>query len=81
MAMGIPVICNVGVGDTDTIVTENKSGVLVKSFEQNAYKKAIADLKASSFDPGEIRAGAARVFSLSTGVESYAGVYQKIFSK
>lgn len=80
MAMGIPAICNVGVGDTDTIITENKSGVLVQSFDQGAYKKSIADLKTEVFDATEIRAGAERVFSLRAGVDSYAGVYRKIFS-
>lgn len=80
MAMGIPAICNAGVGDTDTIITENKSGVLVHHFDAASYRAAIEELKGTLFDKNGIRNGAEHVFSLKTGINSYCEVYHRIFS-
>ncbi len=80
MSMGIPVVCNAGVGDSDTIIQENKSGVLVRRFEQADYERAAQELLQNAFSVTEIRRGAERVFSLSSGVDSYLSVYSRLFS-
>jgi glycosyltransferase involved in cell wall biosynthesis len=41
MAMGIPVFCNTKVGDTASIVTKYKSGIVLSEFTPQAYNKAI----------------------------------------
>jgi glycosyltransferase involved in cell wall biosynthesis len=79
MAMGIPVICNTGVGDTDKIITDYSSGILVNEFSGAAYLKAIENME-REFDKSLIIRGASEYFSLETGVEKYAAVYNAVLS-
>lgn len=79
MAMGIPVICNAGVGDTDMVVERYGSGVLIKEMKPDLYEKAIDILVKTSFDANHIRSGALDFFSLEEGVARYAKVYREIF--
>lgn len=81
MAMGIPIICNTGVGDTDTIVNKYNSGALVESFDDSAYQKAIQDFDAKTFDEAALRKGAIDYFDLKKGITSYEEVYEKIIFK
>lgn len=78
MAMGIPLICNSNVGDTDEIVRKYESGVVVDDFSNEAYASAIAQLK--SFDATKITAGAQAYFSLEEGVKRYNDVYTDILA-
>lgn len=80
MAMGKPVVCNAGVGDTDYVVNQYGSGILVKRFSDKDYQEAINQLNEIRFDPAAIQAGAADFFSLEEGVQCYADVYKKILS-
>jgi len=79
MALGIPIICNDGVGDTSSIVKKYESGIVIDAFNINNYEKAIEDLVSMKFEKAKIRAGAMDYFSLEKGVEKYANVYSKIF--
>lgn len=76
MAMGVPVVCNAGVGDTDAIVQKYNSGFVLNQFENNAYNSI--DLYAKAFDKSSISKGATDYFSLESGVRKYAEVYKKI---
>lgn len=78
MAMGIPLICNSNVGDTDEIVRKFESGVVVDDFSNEAYTSAIAQL--NSFDATKITAGALAYFSLDEGVKRYNDVYTEILA-
>lgn len=44
MALGIPLICNAGVGDTDWIVEKYQSGLLVHTLDSAGYHEAIGQL-------------------------------------
>jgi glycosyltransferase involved in cell wall biosynthesis len=79
MAMGKPVVCNTNVGDTDKIITDYKSGILVKEFTKNAYLKAIDEMK-RPFSENEIISGALDYFSLESGIKKYAAVYEKVLA-
>ena len=76
MAMGVPLICNSNVGDTDEIVKKYHSGVVVEDFSENAYLKAIDQL--GVFDSEAIIEGAHAYFSLSEGVKNYQYVYSSV---
>ena len=78
MAMGIPVICNDNVGDTSYVVEHYHSGVVFKEFKPEAFRKALAAIRNTSFSPEEIRKGAMDFYALEKGVESYKQVYEKI---
>jgi glycosyltransferase involved in cell wall biosynthesis len=79
MAMGVPIICNAGVGDSDKLVTEYDSGILVDALSFEGYTKAIFKLK--KWDKSEIRKGAEEYFSLTGGVDSYYNTYLELWKK
>ena len=79
MAMGVPVICNTNVGDTDKIVKDYNSGILINDFSASSYQQAIDKMK-SNFNTQEIIDGAKDYFSLENGVEKYAQVYEIVLS-
>jgi len=78
LAMGIPVVCNAGVGDTAAVVRDNGCGVVVDGFTDADYQRAAETMRTTLFDPVKIRATALRLFSLDLGVERYAAVYERL---
>ena len=76
MAMGIPLICNSGVGDTEEIVRKYNSGSIVTDFNEEAYLSSISEI--NNFDVQSISAGAASYFSLDEGVKQYLRVYKML---
>ena len=67
MAMGIPVVCNAGIGDTDKIVQDYASGILVTEMNQQGYSRAVVQLTQTAFNAKSIRDGALDYFSLEKG--------------
>jgi glycosyltransferase involved in cell wall biosynthesis len=76
MAMGVPVICNGGVGDTERVVREYHSGMVIEEFNNKSYQ--FADLSFSDFDRTRAMKGAAEFYGLNEGVDRYFSVYQKL---
>lgn len=72
MAMGIPVICNAGVGDTDATVQNFNSGIVIPKLEKKSYA---INLTEQTFDKTQIRNGAISFFELKKGVDSYFHAY------
>ncbi len=81
MGMGIPHICNGGVGDVDEIVKDTNAGFMVEDFTIEAYYKTIDKMLATSINPDEIRQGAFKYYSLTKGVDNYNAVYCKLLAK
>jgi glycosyltransferase involved in cell wall biosynthesis len=79
MGLGIPQVCNSGVGDVDEI-TDEKCGVLVHQFTAAEYKNAIATLLATTYQPGYIRQKAEDIYALQQGVARYKKVYESIMA-
>lgn len=77
MGLGIPVICNSGVGDVDIIA--GSESVIIPSFDTSEYEKA-ADLilDKSAINPYEVRSKAEKFFSLSNGIKKYGYVYNNL---
>jgi glycosyltransferase involved in cell wall biosynthesis len=79
MAMGIPVVCNAGVGDTDQIIRKYEAGILVEGFDTQSYQQAVEALPAMlRADRTKAMAGAEAHFSLERGVGTYLNVYKQI---
>jgi glycosyltransferase involved in cell wall biosynthesis len=74
MAMGIPLICNAGVGDTDLVVEKYNSGKVIQAFTQSAYKENTS----ITFDKDRTIAGAMEFYGLEEGVRRYWGIYQRL---
>lgn len=79
MAMGKPIICNTGVGDTDWVVKKYKAGALVENFTPENYLTAMK--AALHMDCSLLRQGATEYFSLTQGVEKYNEVYTTLLKK
>lgn len=82
MSLGVPVICNTGVGDTDYVVSKYKSGLLVSSFDTKTYDNIISQFHLlEEFDAASIRRGAIKFFSLEEGIRRYSDVYADVLGK
>jgi glycosyltransferase involved in cell wall biosynthesis len=81
LCMGIPTVCNDGVGDTSKIMEENKSGFVCRNFDKAEYNNAIEFLTNSLNDANEksrLRSIGQKGFSLSSGIEKYYLAYQRL---
>lgn len=79
MSIGKPYICNSGVGDVDIIVNESKTGLIVSSFNKEAYAAAISQIdEILTSDPEYIRLKAEKYYSLKNGIEKYNEVYMSL---
>ena len=83
LACGLPLIINCGIGDSDTLVTREKTGVLVRELNQAAYQSAIAALEDFVVHPEQTRHRtrevAERLFDVRrVGVERYAHLYESV---
>ncbi|QHT70558.1 glycosyltransferase family 4 protein [Rhodocytophaga rosea] len=80
LSMGIPVICNAGVGDTDYLFETYKTGILVKELNPAGYDLAISEIEdALNIPPEQLRATATTYFDLQKGVYLYKQVYDQLF--
>ncbi len=81
MAMGIPVVCNSGVGDIAEIVEKYNSGFIVNEFSDKAISGLVEKITSSApFDVEKIRAAATEYYDLNTAVTAYSKVYKQLFS-
>lgn len=81
LAAGIPVIANMGIGDTDKLLIETNTGILVEDFSVESTQRAIRQLLALMEDmplPARCRQVAEHVFSLDKGIAAYAKLYRAI---
>lgn len=76
MSLGIPLICNSGVGDVASILSDGGNGIIINNFNNESYKKAILELpKVLDTQPDSTIACAEKYYSLKDGIEKYNGVY------
>jgi glycosyltransferase involved in cell wall biosynthesis len=76
MALGIPIICNAGVGDTDAIVEKYNAGKIISTLNEESYSDTPLGLNA--YNVSSIRQGAEDVYSLEEGVKKYYRVYESV---
>ncbi len=81
LSLGIPLVCNGGVGDVDTIMKDCDQGYVVNSFTENEYA-VVAEKILSDLDPSreKLRSVAEKYYSLERGVELYEEVYRNSLS-
>ena len=79
LAMGVPVICNSGVGDGDYIMKDNKAGWIVNTLDENGFLTVINQIKKNIvFDKDQVRKFGEQYFSLEKGIENYVSVYRQL---
>lgn len=80
MAMGIPIICNTEVGDTDKVINDYQAGILVEDFSEDAYSKTVS-LMNQEWSADKITEGARSFYSLENGIEKYATIYDSLLKQ
>lgn len=81
MGMGIPHVCNTGVGDVAEILQNGECGFAISAFNAESYNKVVDSMLEAKLDAGLIRQNAFRVYSLEEGIKKYAGVYNALGAK
>jgi glycosyltransferase involved in cell wall biosynthesis len=80
MGMGLPLLCNAGVGDVEEIM-QNANGLVINSFDDETLKNAVQKLIKLKDNNKDInRQCALQVYSLDDGIEKYAKIYQSILN-
>lgn len=81
MAMGVPVICNSGVGDSAAVVQKYSAGIVLEEINEPAYSQVAENWELiTNIDHNEIRRGALEFYSLTSGVQAYAKIYASIIT-
>ncbi len=81
MNMGIPVICNSGVGDVDQIMNESMPELLIKEFTFDEYERVVNKiLNAKTINKLQIISKSHEYYSLERGIEKYNAVYEKVLN-
>jgi hypothetical protein len=81
LSMGIPVICNSGVGDVQNIVEFYDVGYIIKSFDESEFDNAAWAIEALlKKSPSDIRNSIKDIFSLERGIQLYLSCYQHILT-
>ncbi len=81
LAAGMPVLVTPGVGDMESIVTDNAVGVVLRGDDAAAIDNAVAQLRQLAEDPelaDRCRALAHSVFDVSVGARRYAELYRAL---
>ena len=79
LSMGIPLICNAGIGDADLLFEDSDLGILIKGFSGNDLTMAVEQIEtALKIDPATIRAKAIKYFDLAQGIEKYDYIYKSL---
>jgi glycosyltransferase involved in cell wall biosynthesis len=78
LSLELPVVTNGGVGDVEQVIEETGAGAVVRTFDDEAYRRALDALDQLSPNMNEWRGAARRWFDLDRGVESYDAVYRGI---
>ena len=82
LSVGIPLVCNAGVGDVDTIMKDCPQGFVVTDYTQAEYESVAEQMLATTnVDSTALHAVAEKYYSLEKGVEAYHSVYETILGK
>ena len=79
LAMGVPVVCNAGIGDCDEILGSTGAGVIVDEMTEAAFHDAARWLTARvGSSPDEIRRLALDRLSLKSGITRYHDAWESL---
>lgn len=77
MAMGIPVVCNANVGDSDLIVKTYNAGWVVNDFNDEEYKKVIHEID-KTINQNQLISDSLKIFQLEKGATKFLNCYKEI---
>ena len=82
MNLGIPIICNTGVGDVEKIMNECMPELLVNDFNKKEYNRII-DLILNNYkvDQQKIVNISRKYYSLKNGIKQYNDIYTQLLNQ
>lgn len=81
LAAGLPVISNSGVGDLDSLIIDNKVGVILDGFTEENYEKALKDVNILLQD-ANLRQHCQRIADEQFDLEKVAGErYRRVYTR
>ena len=81
LGMGVPIICNGNVGDTQEILQKENAGFVVNHFNDESYTAIAKEFETlCNSDKVHLRNVAKEHFSLEDGVKRYASVYEGLLA-
>jgi len=81
LGMGVPLICNANVGDTNEILEKENVGLVTNDFSEEGYQKIVEQLPSiKMIEKSHLRNVAIKYFSLKEGVKKYDAVYRKLIN-
>lgn len=81
LAMGVPVVCNSGVGDCDFLMSNNNIGWVINKFDESSYLNIINKIIKNTFPVSdEVRKTGEQYFSLEKAIEKYTEVYIQLLA-
>ncbi|GIV33709.1 MAG: glycosyl transferase [Chitinophagales bacterium] len=79
MGMGVPIVCNSKIGDTEMVIKKYQAGWVIDAFTRSEYERVVREMKTQPWpDSSQIREGAESFYSLSEGIQRYRMVYQRL---
>jgi glycosyltransferase involved in cell wall biosynthesis len=76
MAMGIPIVCNAGVGDTDLVIKTYDAGAVLSETNPSAYEAFSFPIE--GFNKERTVIGAQEFYGLENGVNTYFSIYTQL---
>lgn len=82
LGLGIPLICNDGVGDVSAIMQKCVQGKVITTHNQQEYARVAQEVLKDTADyKNELHATACDFYSLDMGIELYASLYKDLAEK
>jgi len=85
LASGLPIISNGGIGDLDAMIEGDRVGVIVREFNETAYRNALSEIDSMRNDPSiaaRCQSTAQNRFDLATvGGPRYVRLYKRLMSQ
>lgn len=80
LAMGIPTICNTGIGDVDEIINYTNGGLMINGFSKNDFEGLLQKLDTylHNQDAASIRERSKKYYDLKDGIEKYKQIYSQL---
>jgi glycosyltransferase involved in cell wall biosynthesis len=79
MSMGIPVVCNAGIGDSAIIMNDGKAGFMINGFTDEEYQRVIDNMDIIlNLDPDQLREKALKLFNMHDGIDKYHQIYKEL---
>lgn len=80
MNLGVPIVCNSGVGDVGLLMEKTMPNLLIHNFNDSDYKNAIKFVIDKKYDANKIIEEGKQYFSLKKGITSYYDVYKSVLN-